>query len=266
MKLSDLLPEGVSLSGDGDAVDITAMTADSREVAAGALFAALPGSRVDGAKFIPNAVAGGAAAVLVAETADVGDVAVPVVRADDPRRALALMAARFYGRQPATAVAVTGTSGKTSVAEFTRQIFAGLGHSAASLGTIGIVRPDGGVYGSLTTPDPVTLHAVIAGLADDAVSHLAFEASSHGLDQRRLDGVTLAAAAFTNLGRDHLDYHPSVEHYLASKLRLFDTLLPEAAAPSSTSTIPTPPGSSRSLSGAICACSRSGPIRRPACS
>ena len=227
MKLSDLLPQDVTLSGDGEAIDVTAMTADSREVTAGALFAALPGSRADGMKFIPEAIAAGAAAVLVGEAANVGDVAVPVIRARDPRRALALMAARFYGRQPATAVAVTGTSGKTSVAEFTRQIFAGLGHRASSLGTIGIVRPDGGVYGSLTTPDPVTLHAVIAGLADDDVTHLAFEASSHGLDQRRLDGVTLTAAAFTNLGRDHLDYHPTVEHYLASKLRLFDTLLPE---------------------------------------
>ena len=198
-------------------------------MAAGALFAALPGSRVDGEKFIPDALAAGAAAVLVGESANVGDIAVPVIRAADPRRALALMAARFYGRQPTTAVAVTGTSGKTSVAEFTRQIFAGLGHRAASLGTIGIVRPDGGVYGSLTTPDPVTLHGVIAGLADDNVTHLAFEASSHGLDQRRLDGVALAAGAFTNLGRDHLDYHPTVEHYLTSKLRLFDTLLPEGA-------------------------------------
>ena len=175
------------------------------------------------------------------------------------------MAARFYGRQPATAVAVTGTSGKTSVADSTRQIFAGLGHSAASLGTIGIVRPDGGIYGSLTTPDPVTLHAVIAGLADDSVSHLAFEASSHGLDQRRLDGVTLAAAAFTNLGRDHLDYHPSVEHYLAASCACSIHCCPKVAAPSSTSTMPTPPGSSRSLSGATSACSRSALILPPAC-
>jgi UDP-N-acetylmuramoyl-L-alanyl-D-glutamate--2,6-diaminopimelate ligase len=122
-------------------------------------------------------------------------------------------------------VAVTGTSGKTSVAEFTRQIFAHLGRSAASLGTIGVVKPGGAVYGSLTTPDPVTLHAALAELAADGVTHLAMEASSHGLDQHRLDGVKLAAAAFTNLGRDHMDYHPTIEHYLAAKLRLFDSLL-----------------------------------------
>ncbi len=134
-----------------------------------------------------------------------------MLKAEEPRRALALMAARFYGSQPKTIVAVTGTSGKTSVAEFTRQIFAALGRKAASLGTIGIVKPDGAVYGSLTTPDPVTLHETLAQLAGEGVTHLAMEASSHGLDQYRLDGVKLSAAAFTNLGRDHLDYHPTIE-------------------------------------------------------
>jgi UDP-N-acetylmuramoyl-L-alanyl-D-glutamate--2,6-diaminopimelate ligase len=138
---------------------------------------------------------------------------------------LALVAARFYGIQPEFAVAVTGTSGKTSVAEFTRQIFQALGHQAASLGTIGVVKPNGAVYGSLTTPDPVSLHETIASLAAEGITHLAFEASSHGLDQRRLDGVKLKAAAFTNLGRDHMDYHPTLEHYLAAKLRLFTELL-----------------------------------------
>ncbi|MBN8910642.1 MAG: UDP-N-acetylmuramoyl-L-alanyl-D-glutamate--2,6-diaminopimelate ligase, partial [Rhizobiales bacterium] len=146
-----------------------------------------------------------------------------------PRRALALIAARFYATQPETAVAVTGTSGKTSVAEFTRQLFAAAGHKAASLGTIGVVKPDGAVYGSLTTPDPVTLHETLAALAREGVTHLAFEASSHGLDQYRLDGVRIAAAAFTNLGRDHLDYHPTTEAYLAAKLRLFEELLPDGA-------------------------------------
>jgi UDP-N-acetylmuramoyl-L-alanyl-D-glutamate--2,6-diaminopimelate ligase len=138
---------------------------------------------------------------------------------------LALVAARFYGIQPEFAVAVTGTSGKTSVAEFTRQIFQALGHQAASLGTIGVVKPNGAVYGSLTTPDPVSLHETIASLAAEGITHLAFEASSHGLDQRRLDGVKLKAAAFTNLGRDHMDYHLTLEHYLAAKLRLFTELL-----------------------------------------
>lgn len=230
MKLSDMMPdEAVLPAGAGD-LDIVGMTSDSRQVGEGMLFAALAGSQVDGTLFVPNAITAGAVAILTSTTAELADCEVPVIRADDPRRVLALAASNFYGRQPEMAVAVTGTSGKTSVAEFTRQIFSGLGHQAASMGTIGIVKPDGGVYGSLTTPDPVTLHGVLAGLADDGVTHLAFEASSHGLDQRRLDGVRLRAGGFTNLGRDHLDYHPTVEAYLAAKLRLFDTLLPEGSA------------------------------------
>ena len=132
---------------------------------------------------------------------------------------------------------MTGTSGKTSVADFARQIFSSLGHKAASVGTIGIVKPDGAVYGSLTTPDPVTLHATLAALADEGVTHLAFEASSHGLDQHRLDGVVLTAAAFTNLGRDHMDYHATEDAYLNAKLRLFTEL---ACSPASLrSSIPT---------------------------
>jgi UDP-N-acetylmuramoyl-L-alanyl-D-glutamate--2,6-diaminopimelate ligase len=140
---------------------------------------------------------------------------------------LALLAGRFYPAQPGTILAVTGTSGKTSVAEFTRQILAARGHRAASLGTIGLVKPGGSIYGALTTPDPVTLHRTLAELAGEGITHLAFEASSHGLDQYRLDGVAIKAAAFTNLGRDHLDYHPTVETYLAAKLRLFSDLLPQ---------------------------------------
>ena len=136
-----------------------------------------------------------------------------------------MIAAKLSGAQPACAVAVTGTSGKTSVADFTRQIFTQLGRQAASLGTIGVIKPSGAIYGSLTTPDPVTLHATLASLANEGVTHLAFEASSHGLDQHRLDGVKLTAAAFTNLGRDHMDYHPTVEAYLAAKMRLFTELL-----------------------------------------
>ncbi len=188
---------------------------------------AIAGTKADGARFIADAVAKGAVAVLVGPQAEVADLgAVPVLRAQEPRRALALMAARFYDAQPETVVAVTGTSGKTSVADFTRQIFTALGHKRASLGTIGLVKADGSVYGSLTTPDPVTLHQTLAELAGEGVTHLAFEASSHGLDQHRLDGVRIKAAAFTNLGRDHLDYHPTIEAYLAAKLRLFTELLP----------------------------------------
>lgn len=222
---------GITAATPGSAgIDVTGITADSRKAAPGVLFAALSGSKADGAKFIADAAVKGAVAVLAAETASVPDgLAIPVLRAPEPRRALALMAAAFYARQPEMAVAVTGTSGKTSVAEFTRQLFAAAGRRAASLGTIGLVKPDGAVYGSLTTPDPVTLHETLAALAAEGISHLAFEASSHGLDQYRLDGVKVSAGAFTNLGRDHLDYHPTTEAYLAAKLRLFEELLPPGA-------------------------------------
>ena len=156
---------------------------------------------------------------------------VPFVVTPNPRRALALAAARFYPRQPATIAAVTGTSGKTSVAAFTRQIWERLGHASASIGTIGLVSPKRTVYGSLTTPDPIALHRQLDEITGDGVTHLAFEASSHGLDQFRLDGVRIAAGGFTNLTRDHMDYHPDVAHYLAAKLRLFrDLVAPGGAA------------------------------------
>lgn len=223
--LGRLLGPEIAVRPGSVAVGVSGITADSRKAAPGMLFAAMPGTRVDGAAFAAGAVAAGAVAVLAADDASLPDLSVPVLRAKDPRRALALIAARFYGRQPATVVAVTGTSGKTSVADFTRQILTTCGRQTASLGTIGVVKPSGAIYGSLTTPDPITLAATLAELADEGVTHLAFEASSHGIDQRRLDGVQLSAAAFTNLGRDHLDYHPTIEDYFAAKLRLFDTLL-----------------------------------------
>ncbi len=210
-----------------DGIDIAGLTADSREVQPGWLFAALRGSRADGSRYIADAVAKGAAAILAERRAQLPvDCRVPVLVSAEPRRALALMAARFYGVQPETVVAVTGTSGKTSVAEFARQVFASLGHKAASLGTIGVIAPGGSRYGSLTSPDPVTLHRTLAELASEGITHLTLEASSHGLDQHRVDGLRLKAAAFTNLGHDHLDYHPSVEAYLAAKLRLFSEVLP----------------------------------------
>lgn len=226
MLLSDLLPDDVTVIGPLSA-DVTGLTADSRAVRPGFVFAALAGIRTDGARFVVDAVANGAAAIL-ADTGAAIDVPahIPVLRSPEPRRALALMAARFHPRQPGHMLAITGTSGKTSVADFTRQILTTLGVQAASVGTIGLVKPDGAVYGSLTTPDPVTLHETLDGLAAEGITHVAFEASSHGLDQHRLDGVRISAAAYTNLGRDHLDYHPTVEAYLAAKLRLFDTLLP----------------------------------------
>lgn len=226
MQLSALTSPETTMPPGAAAIEVTGITADSRRVRPGFLFAALAGSKVDGARFVADAARAGAAAILAGEAAALpSDTGVPVLRAPEPRRALALMAARFYGRQPEVAVAVTGTNGKTSVAEFTRQVFAHLGRRAASLGTLGLVRPDGSVYGSLTTPDPVSLHESLATLAGEGITHIAFEASSHGLDQFRLDGVRLTAGAFTNLGRDHLDYHPDIEAYLTAKLGLFERLL-----------------------------------------
>jgi len=208
---------------------VNGLAFDSRKVTAGDAFVALVGAKADGARFITDAVQRGAVAIVAGgpRPADLPD-AVAYAQVEDPRLALALAAARVHQGQPGTVVAVTGTSGKSSVAEFTRQIFMALGRKAASVGTIGIVTEDGADYGSLTTPDPLSLHASLDRLAGEGVTHLAMEASSHGLDQRRLDGVRLKAGAFLNLGRDHLDYHPSVEDYLSAKLRLWE-LLPARA-------------------------------------
>ena len=206
---------------------VSGLSLDSRTIKTDEVFAALAGSAADGARFISDAVGNGACAILTGEDTQVPDgLEVPVLRAENPRRALAQLAAKFYALQPETVVAVTGTSGKTSVADFTRQIFLTVGHRAASIGTIGVITADAARYGSLTTPDPITLHKTLSELTDDGIDHLAMEASSHGLDQYRLDGVKLKAAAFTNLGRDHLDYHADIESYLNAKLRLFKELLP----------------------------------------
>ncbi len=211
----------------GAQTEITGLTADSRRVGPGYLFAALPGTRADGRSFIGQAVAKGATAIL-AETGtrlDEANRAVALLTGDNPRRQLAILAARFHGGQPRTIAAVTGTNGKTSVAEFTRQIWQRLGHRAASLGTLGLIPPHESAPAALTTPDPVELHRCLAALAADGIDHLAMEASSHGLDQYRLDGVRVGAAAFTNLSRDHLDYHGDATAYLAAKSRLFAELL-----------------------------------------
>ncbi|PTM92059.1 UDP-N-acetylmuramoyl-L-alanyl-D-glutamate--2,6-diaminopimelate ligase [Mycoplana dimorpha] len=228
MKITDLAGTEIPSLGAASELEIGGISADSRKVKPGDLFVALPGSKADGAAYVADAVARGAAAVVVGGDARV-EAEVPVFSVAEPRRFLALAAARFYGRQPQTMVAVTGTAGKTSVASFARQIWAHAGHSAAMIGTTGVTAPGREDYGSLTTPDPVSLHELLAELADAGVTHAAMEASSHGLDQARLDGVRLSAAAFTNLGRDHMDYHPTVEHYMAAKMRLFDTLLPKGA-------------------------------------
>ena len=208
------------------------VTADSRQVAPGFLFAALPGSARDGRAFIAEAVSRGAAAVL-APRGTVWPAGVPprpLIEDPEPRRRLAQVAAQIAGPQPASVVAVTGTNGKTSTVEFLRQIWALAGHRAASLGTLGLTAPGFAPGAGLTTPDPVSLARMLAGLARAGVQRAAIEASSHGLDQFRLDGVRLAAAGFTNLTRDHLDYHGTIDAYRAAKLRLFAELLPCGAA------------------------------------
>lgn len=212
-------------------LEVIGLTADSRQVRPGFLFAALPGSCLDGRDFIDDAVARGAVAVLAPQGTTVSERRAPVAMLadDNPRRRLALMAARFHGRQPATIAAVTGTNGKTSVASFTRQIWAALGHRAAAIGTLGVTapHPERPMHrpGRLTTPDPVALHADLKALAEAGFEHLALEASSHGLHQHRLDGVRVMAAGFTNLGRDHLDYHRTMDAYLAAKRHLFDQVM-----------------------------------------
>jgi len=228
MKLRDLFSDGANIDPKASAITVSGIAVDSRVVKPGDLFFALSGSKTDGARFVDAAIAAGA--VAVAGDHPPPQISVPFVATSNPRRALALAAARFYPEQPATIAAVTGTSGKTSVAAFTRQIWERLGHASASIGTIGLVSPKRTVYGSLTTPDPIALHRQLDEIARDGVTHLAFEASSHGLDQYRLDGVRIAAGGFTNLSRDHMDYHPDVAHYLNAKLRLFRDLIPPGGA------------------------------------
>lgn len=221
-RLSELLRRDLAV----DPV-IEGVTADSRKVKPGFLFAALPGASADGRDFVPVAVKAGAAAVIAEAPVKAN---APVIQVHDARRAYALAAAAFWGAQPATCVAVTGTNGKTSVATFCRQIFERLGHSSASMGTLGVragadqIMPPG-----LTTPDAGDVARLLAELAGRGVTHLALEASSHGIDQRRLDGLKLTAAGFLNLTQDHLDYHGTMGAYRAAKLRLFEELAPRGA-------------------------------------
>jgi UDP-N-acetylmuramoyl-L-alanyl-D-glutamate--2,6-diaminopimelate ligase len=224
---------GLRAQGGRDA-RVTGLAVDSRQVKPGFLFAALPGTKVHGGEFIQFALRQEAAAILTdREGAEIAkDVlaasSAAVVIAEDPRQALAFAAALWFGRQPETVVAVTGTSGKTSVATFTRQIWQELGIKAANLGTMGVL---GDFQAPLahTTPEPITLHRILAEMADAGVTHAAMEASSHGLDQGRLDGVRLKAGAFTNFSQDHLDYHADFDEYFAAKARLFARVLPEEA-------------------------------------
>lgn len=217
-------PGGYQLKG-GDPL-IGALTADSRHVVPGTLFAALAGAQQDGRAFIAAALAQGATAILTDHAATItASDTVAIIHANEPRWLLAKIAAQFFGAMPAHIAAITGTNGKTSTAQFVREIWTALGASAASIGTLGVVSSVANNYGTLTTPDAITLHKILADLAAGGVSHAALEASSHGLVQYRLDGVTIEAAGFTNLTRDHLDFHGTMENYYAAKARLFDVLL-----------------------------------------
>jgi len=213
------------------ALAVTGLTADSRAVQPGMLFVAVPGTQHDGRRFIGDAVARGAAAVLAPPGTQwpPGVPPRPLIADAEPRRALARMAAVLAGRQPENIVAVTGTNGKTSTVDFLRQLWGFAGLRAASLGTLGLIAPGHAGGFGLTTPDPVALAGTLAELAREGVRCAALEASSHGLDQYRLDGVRLTAGGFSNLTRDHLDYHGSLERYRAAKLRLFAELLPARA-------------------------------------
>ena len=222
---------GLTPRGGGDPA-VTGLALDSRKVPRGGLFAALPGTRVHGGEFVADALRTGAGAVLTdragaaiaADALAASDAALVVV--EDARAALAHAAALWFGAQPGRVVGVTGTNGKTSVASFTRQIWAALGHAAVNLGTTG-VEGAFAAPGLHTTPEPLTLHRVLSEMAAEGVSHVAMEASSHGLDQRRMEAVGLCAAGFTNLSQDHLDYHGDMETYFHAKLRLFTELLPQ---------------------------------------
>lgn len=230
---SSLAALGLRARGGKEAT-LTSIAVDSREVTNGTLFFALPGSQVHGASFIPKAIAQGAVAILTdSEGArlaadDIASSGIALVVAEDPRAALAQTAALWFGPTPSTVVAVTGTNGKTSVSTFCRQIWLELGHKAVNLGTTGV---EGAWSYPLrhTTPEPITLHRVMAEAAQEGITHLSMEASSHGLDQRRLDGVILKAAGFTNFTQDHLDYHETFEAYFEAKMGLFDRVLPPEA-------------------------------------
>jgi len=229
--LTDLIaasPETLDYSAAAP-LTITGMTADSRHVNKGDLFIALPGQRTDGSVYIAQAKQSGAVAVLCEKKAAVSETGIAVLRADNPQLVMAKMAAVFYGRQPAHMAGVTGTDGKTSSADFFRQFWHYMGKGSASIGTLGILSGAGeNLYpGSYTTPYPIQLHKTLAELSDREIDYACMEASSHGLHQYRLDGVTLQAAAFTNLTRDHLDYHLTEDAYFDAKMRLFSALLPE---------------------------------------
>jgi UDP-N-acetylmuramoyl-L-alanyl-D-glutamate--2,6-diaminopimelate ligase len=221
MKLADLLD--LPLDHDGAQLDIAGLSSDSRKTKAGDLFAALTGSLTDGRAYVDQAVTAGASAILA--EANLPYPGVPVIVVPNARAALSKAAARFYPRQPETMIAITGTNGKSSTVDFLRQIWTHAGRAAASVGTLGAIGPKGGIDLGFTTPDPISLHAILQNLADDGITHIAMESSSHALDQHRMHGVRLAAGGFSNLTQDHLDYHVTMDNYRTAKLRLFNDLL-----------------------------------------
>lgn len=225
----ELLAEraGVSLASAAD-VEVTGFAIDHRKVAPGTVFGAFRGAQFNAEDVIPDAIAAGAIAVVTRSGVSVEGAA--HIASVEPRQTFAQLAAQFFTPVPATIVAVTGTNGKTSTAEMTRQIWRMCGERAASIGTLGVTTPDESVSTGLTTPDIVTFLSNLSGLAREGVSHLAYEASSHGLSQYRNEGARVAAAAFTNLSRDHLDYHDSMEAYFAAKMRLFDEVVDDDGA------------------------------------
>ena len=228
MKLGVLSDKaGIALQ-EGAETQVTGFAIDNRKVAPGTVFGAFQGARVNGEDFIPAAVKSGAVAVVARPEATVSG-AVHIADAE-PRRAFAHLAAAFFTPVPEHIVAVTGTNGKTSCVEMTRQLWRMCGERAASIGTLGVTTPDESVSTGLTTPDIVTFLSNMSGLAREGVTHVAYEASSHGLDQFRNEGVHVAAGAFTNFSRDHLDYHGSMEEYFEAKMRLFDEVLEPGAA------------------------------------
>lgn len=238
MKLRDLVAAARALPGDpepiefGDPADaeITGITAEAPYVEPGFLYAAIPGGFLSGPERMTEALAAGGAALLLPRRHDTAaPPGIPTLTTGNPRRALAFLAAAFTGLQPKTVAAVTGTSGKTSTTGFVRQLWTALGHRAASIGTIGLVSPDWECDVALTTPHPFDLHPALGLLVKDGVDHLALEATSQGLHQHRLDALQISAAAFTNLSRDHVNYHGSMEAYFAAKQRLFTELLPPGA-------------------------------------
>ena len=227
MLLSQLTASAKDVTLAGSDVAITGISEDSRKIKPGYLFIATPGVQQDGRKYIDDAIKNGAVAVLVPQGGT--PLSVPTLTASNIRTATSALAATFYPRQPDIIAAVTGTSGKTSTAQFMREIWQALKHKSASIGTLGVVTAEGTGYGSLTTPDAITLHHVLDDCVGKNITHVAVEASSHGIELNRLDHVRLKAGGFTNLSRDHLDYHQTMEAYLTAKMRLFTALLPRGA-------------------------------------